>query len=104
MLNRSKLWASLLRAGTFAAGATVGGVGVSALRERDDNGGPPERGERQGEGGGERRERGSFTSVLTRGVNLTPEQRDSVRAILKGYEPAMRAVMESTRPAIDSLR
>ena len=104
MLNQSKLWASLLLLGTFLAGATVGGVGVSALRERRDDGRDRERtAERQrpGGGGGERR---SFTSQLTRELNLTETQRDSVRAILKRYDPAMRNVMESTRPAVDSLR
>jgi Spy/CpxP family protein refolding chaperone len=101
MLNPSKLWASLLLAGTFVAGATVGGVGVSVVRERRDDRRPAERTERERQGG---RERMSFTGQLTRELNLTETQRDTVRAILKRYDPAMRSVMESARPAVDSLR
>lgn len=99
-MTQSRWWAAVLLVATFAAGATVGAVGVSAWRgpERDR---PRPEGARQGRDGN--RERG-FASMLARELNLTPEQKDSVKAIVKRYEPAMREVMESTRPRIDSLR
>jgi Spy/CpxP family protein refolding chaperone len=97
--NQSRLWAGLLLAATFGAGAMVGGA-ISATRNGDDEAAAASRGERRDEG---RRERG-FAAQLTREVDLTQEQHDSVRAIIKRYDPAMRAVWESTRPRFDSLR
>jgi Spy/CpxP family protein refolding chaperone len=99
MLNQSKVWATVLLVVTFLAGATVGAVGVSALGGRDTRS-AQSRTERSDRRPGER----GFTGQLTRELSLTPEQRDTVRNILRRYEPAMRAVMESTRPTFDSLR
>ena len=101
MVTKSQLWASVLLVATFTAGAVVGGGVTEAWRERNrppraSAGGGPER-------NGRDRERG-FASMLTRELNLTPVQHDSVRAILRRYDPAFRAVMEGTRPKFDSLR
>lgn len=94
MLTRSQLWATVLLVSTFAAGAAVGGGAVSvwgnrnqAARRTSDNRGP----------------RG-FAATLKRELSLSETQHDSVRSILRRYDPAFRSVMEGTRPQFDSLR
>jgi Spy/CpxP family protein refolding chaperone len=94
MVTKSQLWASVLLISTFAAGAVVGGGVMSAWGDRGPR--PSERPRNAGERG--------FSGTLKRELNLTDAQRDSVRAILRRYDPAFRAVMEGTRPTFDSLR
>jgi Spy/CpxP family protein refolding chaperone len=56
--------------------------------------------------GGKRngRERQGWSSHLTRELGLTPQQSDSVKAILRRRRPEMRAVFETVRPRMDSVR
>ncbi len=42
--------------------------------------------------------------TLDRELKLTPTQRDSVRAILRTWDPAMRAAWDDMRHKFDSLR
>jgi Spy/CpxP family protein refolding chaperone len=94
MITKSQLWASVLLISTFAAGAVVGGGAVSAWGDRRPN--PSERPRNPGDRG--------FSGTLKRELNLTDAQRDTVRAILRRYDPAFKSVMEGTRPKFDSLR
>lgn len=96
MVTKSQLWASVLLISTFAAGAAVGGGVVSALGDRRPNASERPRNPTD-------RDRG-FSGTLKRELNLTDAQRDTVRAILRRYDPAFRSVMEGTRPKFDSLR
>lgn len=97
MVTKSQLWASILLISTFAAGAVVGGGVASAWGDRRPGQSDRPRSDR------ERGERG-FSATLKRELNLTDTQRDSVRAILRRYDPAFKSVMEGTRPKFDSLR
>lgn len=97
MVTKSQLWASVLLVATFAAGAVVGGGVMSAWGDRGRS--QPERPRQDRERG----ERG-FSATLKRELNLTDVQHDSVRVILRRYDPAFRSVMEGTRPRFDSLR
>jgi len=96
MVTKSQLWATSLLVGMFVAGVVVG-IGVD---NQWHGGRPAERpqGDRQ-----QRGERG-FVATLTKELNLTDVQKDSVRTILRTYDPAFRAVMDGTRPKFDSLR
>lgn len=91
MLTRSRLWASVLLIATFAVGGLAGSVASSAWGSR-------------GKARPDGRRREGFSSVLTRELNLTPVQRESVQTILRRYDPAMRAVWDAMRPRFDSLR
>ena len=88
MLTRSRLQAAILLVATFAAGAVVGGAASAAW----------------GRGPDSRRRDHGFAAVLQRELTLTPSQRDSVQAILRRYDPEMRAVWDAMRPRFDSLR
>ena len=95
MVTGKQLGAVVLLVATFAVGAVVGrgssrwGAGAADPGSRSDR-----------RSGG----RGGFLNTLQHELNLTPGQRDSVQTILKKWDPAMRAVWESTRPKFDSLR
>lgn len=95
MVTKSQLWASVLLVATFAAGAVVGGGVHSMMGDRD-------RTERRSDRAP--RDRGGFSATLKRELNLTEAQHDSVRAILRRYDPEFRSVMEGTRPKFDVLR
>ncbi|PYO76728.1 MAG: hypothetical protein E6K55_06865 [Gemmatimonadetes bacterium] len=93
MLNRSRTWAVMLLAATFAAGAAVG-AGGRALWVRYAAAAAPER------------PRGidRMMSDLDDELHLTPVQHDSVRAILQRHWTRMSAVWETVRPRFDSMR
>ena len=93
MLNRSKTWAVVLLAATFAAGAAVG-AGGRALWVRYASAAAPER------------PRGidRMMSELDDELKLTPVQHDSVRAIVQRHWTKMSAVWETVRPRFDSMR
>ena len=93
MLNRSRTWAVMLLAATFAAGAAVG-AGGRALWVRYAAAVAPER------------PRGidRMMSDLDDELHLTPVQHDSVRAILQRHWTRMSAVWETVRPRFDSMR
>jgi hypothetical protein len=46
----------------------------------------------------------AMAGFLTRRLNLSDAQRDSVRAILARHDPEMRAILGVVRPRMDSLR
>jgi len=94
MLTKSQLWATVLLLSTFAAGAVVGGGAASLWGQR--NRVAPRQSENRGSRG--------FAATLRRELNLSEAQHDSVRAIVRRYDPAFRSVMEGTRPHFDSLR
>ena len=50
------------------------------------------------------REQCSYSAVMSRELQLTPAQRDSIHAIMQRRRPQMRAVLEPVRPQMDSLR
>ncbi|MSR06823.1 MAG: hypothetical protein EXR93_07150 [Gemmatimonadetes bacterium] len=97
MVTKSRLWATVLLISTFGAGAVVGGGATKVWRDRH----PPERS--QADRGPRDRERG-FVATLSRELNLSETQKDSVKTMLRKYDPAFRAVMDGTRPKFDSLR
>jgi hypothetical protein len=76
----------ILLAATFAVGGAAGRMSTSWNRRE-----PSQRG-------------GRFMATLDRELKLTPTQRDSVQAILRKWDPAMRAVWDGMRPKFDSLR
>lgn len=97
MVTKSQLWATVLLLSTFAAGAVVGGGATNAWRDRRGPDRPQQdRGQRD-------RDRG-FVATLSKELNLTPVQKDSVKAILRKHDAAFRSVMDGTRPKFDSLR
>jgi len=90
MFNRSKTWAVVLLAATFAAGIAAGWA-IQAWA--DDRGGA--RG---------RRGPDAMVAYLAGELDLTSAQRDSVRGVFARHRPAMRAMWESVHPRMDSLR
>lgn len=88
MFSQSKLSAVGLLAAMAAAGFAAGFATSSFAGGRRGNG----------------RERPSWSSRLTAELQLTPAQSDSVRAILRYHRGEMRAVFESARPRMDSVR
>ena len=99
MVTGKRLGAVAFLVATFAVGA-VAGRATSRWGDRDHDRRPEGR---QGQGGQDR-QGGRFVNALQRELNLTPVQRDSVQAILKRYDPKMRAVWNGMRPTFDSLR
>ena len=45
-----------------------------------------------------------YLDHLTRSLDLTPMQRDSVRSVLDRYTPAMDSLMNEIRPRLDTVR
>lgn len=45
-----------------------------------------------------------YLDHLTRNLHLTPVQRDSVKAVLARYTPAMDSLMSEIRPRLDTVR
>jgi Spy/CpxP family protein refolding chaperone len=94
MLKQTPGWAIATVVAVFVAGGLVG-WGASA------HGGHWRRGDGRGFGGpfgpG-----GHFP--LTRELDLSPAQEDSVRAILERHRPAMEAIWRAVRPRFDSVR
>ncbi|MBI4503492.1 MAG: periplasmic heavy metal sensor [Gemmatimonadetes bacterium] len=95
MVTRKQLAALLLLVATFAVGGAAGRM--SARWGWRDRGARAERAERGAPGS-------RFIATLDRELRLTPTQRDSVQAILRKWDPAMRAVWDGMRSKFDSLR
>ncbi len=91
MFNRSKAWAFGLLAAVFAAGVATGAA-VEAFADGDET---PRRG---------RRGAAAMVAHLTRELDLSPVQQDSVRAIMERHRPAFEAAWREMRPRYDSLR
>jgi hypothetical protein len=91
MFNKSKAWAFGLLAAVFAAGIATGAA-VEAIADDDR---APRRGRRGAE---------AMVGHLADELDLSPVQRDSVRAILERHRPAFEAAWREMRPRYDSLR
>jgi Spy/CpxP family protein refolding chaperone len=91
MLNRSKLAAVGLLAAVFVAGGLAGWGGREAA-ERDDRG--PRRG-----GGPD-----ALVKYLSRELDLSSAQRDSVRAIIARHRPETDSLWARVRPRFDSIK
>ena len=96
MLNRSKLAAVGLLAAVFLAGGLAGWGGREAA-ERDGHGG------RGGRGGG-RRGPERMVAYLSRELDLSDAQRDSVRAIFARHRPETDSLWARVRPRFDSIK
>src|SRR5262245_14421344 len=100
MVTGKQFGAAALLIATFAVGAVAG---RASYRWTSPDRGPRERAESGRSGGGGRPSR-DFVSRMQREVNLTPSQKDSVKAIIRKWDPSMRAVYDGMRPQFDSLR
>src|SRR2546427_4642274 len=89
MLNRSKLAAVGLLAAVFVAGGLAGWGGREAA-------------ERGGRGPG--RGPDAMVAYLSRELDLSPAQRDSVRAIFTRHRPETDALWAQVRPRFDSIK
>ncbi len=89
-MSKSTRTATLLLLLAFALGA-IAGIGGVALYRR-----PAGMGHSPGPSG--------YLSRLSKDLDLTPTQRDSVGAILKHYEPRMDSVWQNFRPTFETLR
>jgi hypothetical protein len=89
MLNRSKLAAVGLLAAVFVAGGLAGWGGREAA-ERD------ERGPRRGPD--------AMVAYLSRELDLSSAQRDSVRAIFARHRPETDSLWAQVRPRFDSIK
>ncbi len=90
MLNRSKLAAVGLLAAVFLAGGLAGWGGREAA-ERDGRGGP-------------RRGPDAMVEYLSRELDLSAAQRDSVRAIFARHRPETDSLWARVRPRFDSIK
>lgn len=88
LFTRSKTMAILLLFAVFAAGGVAGwALGSRASMPRSGGRGPD-----------------AMAAFLARRLDLTPVQRDSVRAILARHDPEVRTILSMVRPRMDSLR
>jgi hypothetical protein len=100
MLNRSKLWASVLLLSVFAAGGAIGGVASAAWdwsRDSEDT-------THRDRSNREDRSRGGYAERLEAILSLTPTQRAEVDSILARQQRAMRELWEEVNPKFDNLR
>lgn len=92
-MTRSRWGAVLLLVAVFVAGGLVGaGVWRAAAGGRSSSHHHRERGPE------------GYVGYLTRRLNLSPAQQDSVRAVLRHHEPAMDTLWQTTAARFDSLR
>lgn len=89
-MTKSTRTAVLLLLAAFALGA-VAGIGGLALSHRSAGMGHP-----PGSSG--------YLSRLSKDLDLTPVQRDSVGAILKRFEPRMDSIWQDIRPRFETLK
>ncbi len=89
-MTKSTRTATLLLLVAFALGA-IAGIGGVTLYHR-----PPGMGHSAGPSG--------YLSRLSKDLELTPTQRDSVGAILKRFEPGMDSIWQDIRPKFETLR
>jgi len=90
MLNRSKLAAVALLVAVLVAGGAAGWTAREGT-EREDRG----RG---------RRGPDAMVGYLAKELDLTPAQRDSVRAIFVRHRPEIEAFWREVRPRFDSIK
>lgn len=90
-MNRPKLAAVGLLAAVFAAGGLAGWGGREAA-ERDHDRGPRRRGP------------DAMVAYLSRELDLSDAQRDSVRAIFARHRPETDALWAQVRPRFDSIK
>ncbi len=81
--------AALLLVATFVLGAAVGAA-ATAFASRTP---PPPQGRAAG-----------YLDRLTRTLDLTRAQQDSVKVVLERYTPAMDSLMNEIRPRLDTVR
>lgn len=86
MFDKSKAWAIAL----LVAVAVVGGVAGAAIASWA--------------GGGSHGGRQTYSGYLTRQLDLSPAQHDSVAAILHRHQPELHALFQTIRPQVDSAR
>ena len=84
---RTRLAPIMLLVATFALGAFVGGAATS-LADRSSH----------------RHARPSFIDRISKDLNLTTAQRDSVQAVLDRHQPAMDSLWQRMRPEFESER
>jgi hypothetical protein len=89
MFNRSRAWAIALLGAVFVAGAATGW----SLEDWRDS---QRRAARRGPDG--------MVNYLNDKLDLTPVQRDSVRAIFQRHRPEMEALWREVHPRFDSVR
>jgi len=94
MLNRSKLAAVGLLAAVFLAGGLAGWGGHEAAEREGPGGGR----------GGERRGPEAMVAYLSRELDLSGAQRDSVRAIFARHRPETDSLWARVRPRFDSIK
>lgn len=87
-MTRSRLGASALLAVAFVLGILAGGA-ATTLADRQDQ--RPRGDHRQSSG------RMSYLDRLTRDLDLSPAQRDSVEAVLDRHQPAMDSLWRELR-------
>lgn len=92
MVPGSKVWAVVVLAATFAAGAAGGIAAAAAWGGRHDD---PAR---------DRGPRMSYIDRLDRRLDLRPEQRDSVAAILERHDAATQEIWRDSRRRFDAMR
>jgi Spy/CpxP family protein refolding chaperone len=90
-MNRPKLAAVGLLAAVFAAGGLAGWGGREAAA-RDEDRGPRRRGP------------DAMVAYLSRELDLSDAQRDSVRAIFARHRPETDALWAQVRPRFDSIK
>ena len=76
-MNKSKLAAGGLLSAMFISGVIVGGVGSAALGDREEESEP-------------RRARRPYIEVLQENLGLATAQRDTIEALLDGFNRAYR--------------
>src|SRR3970040_2339905 len=89
MLPTSKSWRIALLVALAGAGFAAGAATTNWTHHRRR---------------GEPRNRDGYAGWLAQRLELDSAQGDTVRAILRHYRPAMRAVFDQVRPQMDSLR
>lgn len=91
-MTRSRWSALLLLVATFVVGVLVGAGGAALAQQR----GLGTHGHASGPDG--------YADWLAHELALSPPQRDSVRAVLHRYQPAMDSLWRETRPRFETLR
>lgn len=92
VIGGSKAWAAAVIAAAFVAGAAVGVAASITLQHRDRD---------------RERERGprlSYIDRLDRELQLTPEQRDSVVAILRRHDATTKEIWQESRRRFEEVR
>ncbi|MEO8202111.1 MAG: hypothetical protein ABI679_16385 [Gemmatimonadota bacterium] len=91
----SKWKASLLLISTFAVGALAGGT-VMGMAQRRDSWDSDKRHHHH--------DSADHVEFLTKELNLTPAQRDSVQAVLERYRPRMDTIWQQVGPRFETIK